>query len=175
VSEINIILFGNMGSGKTTVANYLCDNYRFTKFSLGKKIHEESKLHGNETREEMQNYGQMMREIFGINVWCDYVFNQSKSIYKTILDDGRQVNEFFYFLEKGYLPVGIVADINIRLERLKKRVDYEIDSKTFNHDTEIQASQCIERCDIKIYNNGSYTDLVHEIENKLGKYLKGGM
>ena len=164
-----------MGSGKTTVANYLCDNYGYTKFSLGSKIHSESKLHGNETRQEMQNYGQAMREIFGINVWCDYVYKQSQGINKIILDDGRQENEFFYFLEKGYLPVGIVADENIRLERLKKRVNYEIDPKTFQHDTEIQVLKCINRCDIKIYNNGSYEELVQEIENKLGKYLKGGM
>lgn len=160
-----------MGSGKTTVANYLVDKYKYFKCSLGEKIHSECRLHGKETRQEMQRYGEMMRDIFGINIWCDYLYERYNHHSPIVIDDGRQKHEFFYFLSKGYLPIGIVTEDNLRLERLQKRVNYPIDPETFNHDTELQAKKCVEMCDIKIHNNGTSEQLFREIEEKLGRYL----
>ena len=175
---MNIIIFGQMGSGKTSVANYLSKTYGFNKFSLGAKIHSECRIHGNEIREELQKYGQAMREIFGENVWCDYLYYQtvSKSLSKDkiCIDDGRQINELQYFTNINYLPIGVIADKELRLERLMKRVNYEIDPATFYHQTETQAEQCVNKCEIKIYNNSDYASLIYEIEMKLHKYLEGG-
>lgn len=168
---MNIILFGEMGSGKTTVAKYLVNKYEYFKCSLGEKIHAECRLHGNETREEMQNYGQSMRRIFGENIWCDYLYNRYKDKKKIIIDDGRQVNEYYYFTNKGFLPVGVLASNETRLNRLKRRVDYIINPQTFNHETEVQARRCVEMCKIKLYNNGSLDDLYKEVEKKLGGYV----
>lgn len=163
----NIVIFGQMGSGKTTVANYLCNTYGYSKFSFGSKIHAECRLHGSETRTEMQQYGQEMRRIFGIDIWCDYVYKQSIG-YQVCIDDGRQLNEFDYYTDLGFLTVGVIADEDKRIERLKKRVDYVIDPDTFNHETEIQARICANKCKIKIYNNtDDFNDLVEVIEYKL--------
>ena len=149
----NIILFGEMGSGKSTVAKYLCEQYGYTKLSLGEKIHSECRLHGNETREEMQNYGQMMRKIFGENVWCDYLISRSNGINRIVIDDARQINEYDYFTEKGYLPIAVIADEKLRLERLQKRVDYKINPDNCKHETEVQAMQCANKCKIKLFNS----------------------
>lgn len=157
-----------MGSGKTTVADYLVKNYKYFKCSLGEKIHSECKLHGNETREEMQQYGEMMRKIFGINVWCDYLYKKYGSQNKIVIDDGRQIHEYLYFTRRNYFPIAVITDTNIRFERLKKRVNYNINPKTFNHETEQQARKCVDICNIKIYNNSSIDNLYKEIENKLG-------
>ena len=173
---MNIVIFGEMGAGKSTVANYLRDTYGYSKLSFGSKIHSESKLHGSESRTEMQQYGQSMRKIFGINIWCDYVYKQSQSIKNgnVIIDDGRQLNEFQYYSDLGYLTVAVIADENKRIERLEKRVNYVIDPKTFNHETEIQAQQCVNKCKIRLYNNDdSMNNLISAIEYKLGKYLRG--
>ena len=171
---MNIILFGEMGSGKSTVANYLQDKYGYSKFSLGSKIHSECRIHGNETRTEMQNYGQAMRNIFGIDVWCNYVNDQTFDKDKVVIDDARQLNEYDYFEGLGYLTVAIVADDNKRIERLKKRVNYVVDPNTFNHETEVQARACINKCNIKIYNNSDdIEELIEAIEYKLGEYLGG--
>ena len=149
----NIILFGQMGSGKSTVAKYLCDNYGYKKFSLGEKIHSECELYGMHDREHLQTYGQIMRQIFHENIWCDYLINRSKGIDRIVIDDARQLNEFDYFIKKGYLPIAVIADEELRLERLQKRVDYVIDPKTFNHETEIQARKIINKCNIKLFNS----------------------
>jgi len=174
VIKINIIIFGQMGSGKSTLADYLCNTYKYTKFSFGAKIHSECELFGQHDRMHLQQYGQMMRKIFHQNIWCDYVFTQTQNKDKIVIDDGRQLNEFNFFANLGYLPVGVIADKNKRIERLIKRVDYEIDPKTFNHETESQARECVKKCKIKIYNNSDdINDLIKEIENKIGGYLGG--
>lgn len=172
--QLNIIIFGQMGSGKTSVANYLSKTYGFNKYSLGTKIHEECKLHKRDEREAYQKYGQMMREIFGIDVWTDYLYDQVKNKNKICIDDGRQLNEYSYFTDKNYLPIGIITDQEKRLERLMKRVNYEIDPATFYHETELQAQKCVDKCDIKIYNNSDYASLIYEIEMKLHRYIEEG-
>lgn len=168
---MNIIIFGEMGSGKSTVAKYIKDKFDYKIFSLGSKIHSECKLHGKETRQEMQKYGQMMRQIFGENVWCDYLVESSCFEPKIVIDDARQLNEYDYFSAKGYLPIAVITDNDIRLERLSKRVNYQIDPATFNHDTEVQVRECVKKCDIKLYNNGTkeqlhkQIDLIEEMSN----------
>ena len=173
----NIILFGEMGSGKSTVAKYLCEQYGYTKLSLGEKIHSECRLHGNETREEMQKYGQMMRKIFGENIWCDYLYLRSKNYKKIVIDDARQTNEFDYFTNNFFMPIAVIADEQIRLDRLQKRVNYVVNPDTSKHKTEVQARICIEKCEIKIYNNYLFNgfELHDEIDDKLRKYLRGNI
>ena len=171
---MNIIIFGEMGAGKSTVANYLRDNYWYTKLSFGSKIHSECELYGKHDRYHLQKYGQMMREIFGINVWTDYVYKQSLEHELIVIDDARQINEYDYYVKLGYLPIGVIADDNKRIERLKQRVNYVIDPNTFNHETEVQARACINKCKIKIYNNSdNINELIEAIEYKLGQYLGG--
>ena len=156
----NVALFGEMGAGKTSVAKILEDVYGYQKISLGTKIHSECKLHGSETREEMQQYGQSMRKIFGEDTWCKYLEKRLNTEFKDkyknhliVIDDARQVNEFYYFKELGFLPIAVVANEAIRLERLRKRVNYQVNQETKNHETEKQARICIQKCDIVIENN----------------------
>jgi dephospho-CoA kinase len=160
-----------MGSGKSEIAKYLRDNYNYTIKSLGEKIHNECRLHGNETREEMQQYGQMMRKVFGENVWCDYLYNKTIPTTDIVIDDARQINEFDYFTKRNFIPIGIITDKEIRLERLKKRVNYEVNPNTFEHETEIQAQECIDKCNILISNNGDLKSLYKQIENKIIRSL----
>jgi len=168
---MNFILFGEMGSGKSTVAKYLFNKFGYFNCALGEKIHSECKLHGKETREEMQEYGEAMVKIFGKNIWCDYLYNKYGNKNNIVIEDGRRIHELQYFSAKGFLPIAIITSDNIRLERLQKRVNYIINPETFNHKTEVQARKCIDMCDIKIYNNLDNEELYKEIENKLSKYL----
>ena len=173
----NIILFGEMGSGKSEVAKYLCEQYGYTKFSLGEKIHSECKLYKMHDREHLQAYGQAMRRIFHQNIWCDYLYFRSLGIDKIVIDDARQENEFYYFTNKNYLPVAIIADEQIRLDRLQKRVNYVVNPDTSKHKTEVQARICIEKCEIKIYNNYLFNgfELHDEIDKKIIDYLRGSI
>lgn len=164
----NIILFGECGAGKSTVAKIISDLYGYKIMSLGEEIHKTCRLYGKETREQLQQFGQAMRTIFSENIWCDYLYNKTLETDKNIIvDDGRQLNEYNFFSAKGYIPIGVKADDNLRIERLKKRVNYEVDEKTFQHDTEVQARENVKRCDIVIVNNGNLEDLTEQIKEKL--------
>jgi dephospho-CoA kinase len=167
----NIILFGPMGAGKGTVADILIQEYGYVKGSLGAKIHAETALHGTESREEMQEYGQAMRRIFGENVWNDYLFNQLHNTVgqylkagRVVIDDGRQLNEFDYWKAKGFLTVGITAEQHLRAARLEKRNGKPTPLERFHHDTEVQALKCFDKCDYLIFNNFDLATLRKAVE-----------
>lgn len=173
---MNIILFGQAGAGKTTIANILLDSGKgYVKGSLGKKIHDECAFHGKESREEMQKYGQAMREIFGIDVWNQYLYNiLNNHVYRSldnervVIDDGRQLNEFDFWTEKRFLTVGVKADFEIRKLRIWEREGKILTEEQAQHETELQAAKCIEKCKIIIENNGTWEELRSRIENNLG-------
>jgi len=167
----NIILFGNMGSGKSLLARYLRDKYNYKIFSLGEKIHSECELFGYPDREYLQEYGQSMRRLFNENIWCDYVSNKSIGVEKICIDDGRQLNEYEFFTNKNFLTIGVSAEVNIRIERLKQRINYVFDPKTLEHETEKQALQCVDKCSIKIFNNRHENALYEQID-KIFIYLE---
>lgn len=158
---MNIIIFGQAGAGKTTTAEILRDIYNYAIFSLGRKIHAECKLHGQHKREEMQEYGQMMRKIFGKDVWNDWLYKTLQTHGKSdvladgkvVIDDGRQLNEFDYWKEKGFITIGITAPYELRKERILQRSGYVLTESQANHDTEIQALECANKCDIQICND----------------------
>jgi adenylate kinase family enzyme len=160
-----------MGSGKSSIAKYIYNRYNIVHYrSIGNKIHSECALHGNETREEMQQYGQMMRKIFGENVWCNYLYNGCPEKDRIIIDDGRQLNEYDYFTNKGFIPIAVISDKQTRLERLSQRVNYIINPETFNHETEIQAQECINKCSIKLYNNADKKELFEQFDKEIKNY-----
>ena len=161
----NIILFGEMGSGKSTVAKIFNQLYGHEIKSLGSKIHQECNLHGHETREEMQSYGQMMRKIFGKDIWCNYLYNNLEKNKPIIIDDARQLNEYNFFNSIGFIPIGITASEELRLSRLQERVNYVINKATEQHETEIQARECVEKCFYTIENNGNIENLIIKIKN----------
>ena len=165
-----------MGSGKSTIARIIHDLYGNEIYSLGFKIHKECELHGTGRREELQQYGQMMRHIFGDNVWCNYLLDRAKNAFEMqrgiVIDDARQLNEYDYFIKLGFLPVAVIADEDIRLNRLKNRVNYEVKKQSEQHETEVQARQNIKRCNIQIVNNINNIDrLTKQVKGKLDKYF----
>jgi dephospho-CoA kinase len=170
----DIIIFGLMGAGKTTIAKIIGEKYGHSRKSLGSKIHSECKLHGGEKREEMQKYGQSMREIFGINIWCDYLWDSTKEGEKIVIDDARQLNEFDYFSGRRFITIGVISNEVTRLERLQKRVTYTIDPETFKHSTETQARLCVDKCEIVLSNDAGLEELEKQIEDKLGEVLRRG-
>ena len=154
-----------MGSGKSTIAKIFNQLYGHEIKSLGSKIHSECKLYRQENRETMQAYGQIMRKIFGENIWCNYLYNNLEKNKPIIIDDARQLNEYNFFNSIGFIPIGIKASEELRLSRLQNRVNYTINKATEQHETEIQARECVEKCFYTIENNGDLDDLMIKIKN----------
>lgn len=176
----DLILFGEMGAGKDEVARILKENFGYEIFKLGKKIHDDvdalSYTQNFDKRVGMQKYGQFCRELFGEDVWNVVTKNQigayrlghylgsGNTCSPVVIADGRQINERHFWKHRGFIPVGILADKELRKQRLIKR-DGVDQSHRFNHDTEKQARFVVNNlCTWVINNNNnSLTDLERKV------------
>ena len=95
---MKIAICGKMCSGKTTIANLIKEyDNRYEIFSFGKKVKViANELFGmdlnNKNRSLMVQIGTKMREI-DLNVWANYIINETKDKEFCIIDDLRFQNE----------------------------------------------------------------------------------
>jgi len=169
----NIIIFGPAGAGKTTVAKMIHESESITKIvSLGAKIKNicrELKYDPEKSdRELQQGVGQGMRGIFGDTVWCEFLWDSfSRRGINLIIDDGRQMSELKFWIDKGFIPVGINADIDTRADRLLARDGYDQRDR-LTHETEITAEQIAEDCcRFYIRNDGTLEELQRQVMDLL--------
>jgi dephospho-CoA kinase len=172
----NIILFGPMGAGTSTVARIISDRLGYRIGSLGDKIHDECDIHGKRSRKEMQKYGQMMRGIFGDDVWCIYLHNKLHNhpgrhleYEKVVIDDGRQQNEYEYWTQKGFVPVGVTAKEHVRRKRVLQRTGTELRIGELTHETEQRARNCVSRCKYVIHND---SDSIDDLEVEVSRIVR---
>lgn len=170
----NIIIFGQMGAGKTTVAKMICKfayekyAYEYKIASLGSEIKEITKKYGQGTRRENQLVGQAFREIFGKDIWNERLFNKISKEQQIVIDDARQLNELCFWENLNFFPVAVIADKEIRAERLKKRDGYQ-QNIYMEHPTEKSAEYIAQTaCKYVIENNGS----IEELEQKVKYFLE---
>ena len=165
---MNIIIFGPMGSGKDVLADYLVER-GYTKRKLGKEIHNAIEMLNYDNIDErllMQEYAQVCRELFGDKVWICTVLNSVQPNEHTVIADGRQLNELETFTEMNYLTIGLRSDEDLRDRRIIKRDGYSQKDR-FKFQTELDALNSVEKCDIIIDNNYSsimeFTDKFEEL------------
>lgn len=111
-----ILLTGKIGSGKTTVSNYLQYKYKISKYALGDKVKEYcrdilnschntniplSNFYDRDIKEnyrnEMCNLSQIAKNYFGDNIWIQCLANQLNPKSVTIIEDIRFKHEYNYF------------------------------------------------------------------------------
>jgi len=114
-----------------------------------------------------------MRKIFDENIWNELLWSGVRDTdCIKIIADGRQVNEYnFWVNERGYIPIGIITNDEIRKNRLISRDGYD-QSELFDNIPDNQVDDVINRIRDEntgyiIYNNGNFEDLYKEVE----KYL----
>lgn len=173
---MSIIIFGEIGAGKDTVAEMFAKELNGEIAKLGKRIRNDvDELYDiipqkHNRRKLYQDYGQGMRKVFGEDVWNLILHNSIKdgidkgNVY--IIADARQSNEFTYWTNIGFIPVAVVADEHIRKHRIQKRDGFD-QSANFNHETEINARKITQKIkDLEptgraftIVNNGTLDEL----------------
>ncbi|KAF5070409.1 hypothetical protein [Proteiniclasticum sp. QWL-01] len=202
-----MIIFGEMGSGKDTLADRIIEaDGRFKKYGLGDIIRLIKKVStvdpawfGNE-RTFMQLAADKLREIdmdilnhFALAKMLEENlgdFTLTKEAYREdlnrlfekILRDhnvipmivgGRTWKDYDYWTSRGFLAVGIEVDAHKRMERLVLRDGQEVAEKSDStHNTEKDVREIIERCELKVDNNGSLEDLDREVERVTQYFFK---
>ena len=126
--NIKIALCGKQGTGKTTAADYLIENYNFKRASFADKIkqvamdlfgasHDEVYV-SKSKRPLLQSIGYHMREI-DRHVWTKYLTRQIKDNKQNIvIDDVRMKSEFDALKEVGF----ILVKIECNKEECKSRI-----------------------------------------------------
>lgn len=118
-----IAFVGKAGSGKTSAANYLVQNYGYRRVSVAtplKIIAEDLWGPGGVTRTKLQRLGVAVRDIEE-NTWIDYLLRRSVpgGAGPVVVDDCRFPNEFERLQNAGFRIVRILSDTPDRIKRLK--------------------------------------------------------
>ena len=124
---MKIAICGQMASGKTTLANRLCEEENYTRLSLAGMVKEVAYTlfnmkPENKDRKLLQQIGMKMREIRPM-VWIDYVIEESKGYECVVVDDVRFINEVKQFKENGWILVKLEITDEIQKSRLQKTYD----------------------------------------------------
>ena len=121
---MKIAIYGQMCSGKTTVANIIQSlDERYLIFSFGKKIKDLAielfNMEGKD-RSLLINIASKMREI-DQDVWAKYIVQQTKDKQFCIIDDLRFQNELDILLKNDdWIYIVLHIDEKKRLDRLMK-------------------------------------------------------
>lgn len=180
---VKIALLGELRAGKDTVATLIAEHLEqknankktvFLAFSEG--IHKVINLVMPEVyelgkpRKYLQQIGQSMRQLKP-TVWIDMLFNSEE--YKKAVENGshiivtdvRQPNEAERLHKEGFVIIKVVADKEIRIQRVIESGD-NFSPEMLEHETELILHRC--PYDYLIDNS---SDLV-ELERSISKILE---
>lgn len=121
---MKVAICGKMASGKTTLANMICEHdSNYIRLSLAGMVKEVAHTlfnmsKTNKNRKLLQQIGMKMREIRPL-VWIDYVIEESKDYEWVVVDDVRFINESKRFKEDGWKLVKLEITDEMQMDRLK--------------------------------------------------------
>ncbi len=173
---------GAFGSGKSTAADYF-ETKGYKKIYLSSFLEKEAlKRKLPLTRKILQDIGNEFRERNGSGVLMKKALTRLKNNEKIVIDGIRNLGEIEELRKvKNSIIVGIVADRNIRFDRLKKlkrreklneELFYKLDLRDLGVGekiTGLQTAICIALADVYIDSNGKFEDFYE----KLDKFLRG--
>lgn len=170
---MNILILGHMNCGKTTVAKYIQEKYKYNIYSFGngikiftshlfeilneldpsiKKI-DINDLHDRTKKENYRRYMQMIstdlcRNEFGNDIWVKYLKKRIDYSKPFVIDDLRFKSEFEAFKNNNTVTIRIINPNEIKSDHIS---EHELDNLIANY---------------TIFNDGSVEDL-YEIVDKI--------
>ena len=161
-------LVGHIAAGKTTIADWLMNDYTieyndetysFSKCSFADQLRDMLAICGiKKTRETMQGFGKALRD-WRPNFWVDQL-REEMDLHPwpfEVIDDVRYVNEAQFVLDRGGFLIGLYIWPPMMFERVKARMakrDIDIDwyefEKQLRHQSETDVEKCLNMCAMKI-------------------------
>ena len=192
VNSKTIVIFGGMGTGKSTLTEYIEEEFERLGFevythNIGDTCRFFSKIsrvnatwEGNE-RTLQQQVASKLRDIdedilndvvlADISAIAEISSKTNKRVH--IVTGGRTLGDFRYWSEKNTLTVGIISDKNTVSQRLFSRDTGQIQNeKHLSHDTEKDTEHIAKNlCDILVINHGTLSNLKEEATKIAEKYV----
>lgn len=175
-----IIIFGEKGSGKDTVAKFIEEfsSKEVLKYNIGDLVRNMAPIFLATDRwkdDERSFYVETALKLkeYDINFLNLYVEGRIlkdlniKNLYEipdeklVIITGGRTEEDYVYFRERGFKIVGVTCNEDIRQARLKSR-DGVV--QRGNDNLEKNTKSIISRADVKIDNSGTEEDLIENIK-----------
>jgi dephospho-CoA kinase len=164
---IRIAFTGWAGSAKTTAAQYLRSKYDFEIISFADGIKFiDSYLFGSgkKNRERLQKIGELFRREFDPDIWVKRTIESIEAEEgNVVVDDLRRLNEYEALKNKNFHIVRIVADEDVRVERLMKR-DGQCDVSLMYNESE---NGCADLALPEIENNGSLEEFYARLDEMM--------
>jgi hypothetical protein len=123
----NYFVFGLAGSGKDSFARLMTMYHGVQALALADPIRAEYVRHLDRNdyktnRPQMIKIGEGYKDIYGRDIWCALCEKAFHWRDGNLVMDGRYDHEYHYFVtHRGYTPIRLVADDDVRFERLKRR------------------------------------------------------
>lgn len=173
---------GPNAAGKGEAIKHLVENRKFISFSLSDIIREEAKKRGLEpTRDNLIAIGNELREKEGTSILAKRTVAKIKNMPQAIIDSIRNVSEIEELRKnlKGFVLIGVTADVKVRFERAKARgragdgtTLEEFKKKEEKENTSDEKAQQLNKCfqlaDVTIDNSGT----VEELNKKMDAILE---
>lgn len=159
---MKIAIVGWAGSGKTFASKYLAAKFDGDVVSFADGIkYIDSYLFGSgkKERSRLQRIGEFFRT-FEENIWVDRTLETISGLDNVFIDDLRRLNEYDALVNEGFKIIRVVADEDIRIQRLIAR-DGFCDTSILYNETE---SGCSNLDLTEIENNGTLEELYEKIE-----------
>jgi adenylate kinase family enzyme len=139
---MKLAITGVMGSGKTTVANYLIEKYNFKKFSFAddvKKYAYEIFNMKHKDRKLLQEFASKLREIDNY-IWIKKLDEKLKNNnhINIIIDDLRFPEEYEYLKSNDFLILKLDIHKDLQIKRLKDTYpnDFQSHINSSHHNSE---------------------------------------
>lgn len=177
MEKIIIGLTGQLAAGKTTVARYLAEKYQGEVYGFSKPLRDVAdRMTLPQTRENMANLSSILRGQFGQDIILRAILRdiENEPCSFILLEGMRRYGDFLTFKEfPNFKLVAVIADQNLRYERLTKRNQNVDDAgktlEQFKIDEQGEAEQdipkAIAQADFTINNDGDLNALYEQAEN----------
>lgn len=174
-------LTGRIGSGKTTLSNYIQKKYGFRKFSFVEKIliPELRKRKMVINRKNLQQVGREFYLKYGDIKLTEWVLEGIDPTGRWIIDDIRYPTTANFIKARfpnNFWIIGVKADTQIRFQRVLARgkegeISYEDFLEMDSAPTEIQIDKVLYQADYFLENNKTLPDLYQQCDEIMKKIL----
>ncbi|WP_214796497.1 MULTISPECIES: hypothetical protein [unclassified Exiguobacterium] len=179
MNEIKVAIVGKIRAGKDTVGDVFKETQRCKQLAFADAIGDVIETYFPEAaklgkpRKHYQTIGQTFRSLDS-GVWVKqlhkaYVQAKLEGHMNFVVTDLRQMNEYDYLKGHGFHIIKVVADDEVRIERMRKSGDV-FNEEDLLHSTEAHVDAM--PCDYVITNNTSLKDLYIQVQ-KIVNDIKG--